>query len=196
MVYDNAGNANEAWNGRGGRVQHPGTSYANQYWPPYSNVNPHSFLTDLQNRFGGYLPPFDTGRGPAFGAGYGTWSGQTGQAFGPGTIAWNPGTELTDQQIENLLYDALDDDPMVPDTADIGVSVKDHVVTLSGTVRNKNLKRHLDAMAWAAPGVRDVNNTIQVKGRRPQGSTSGQTQKETRPAPKTETRAKAGTGAR
>ncbi len=107
--------------------------------------------------------------GPAFGpyAGPGTWGlgglRQWGGTYSPQFTA----TGLpTDEEIEEMVYDAMDADPLIPYDADIDVSVDAGVVTISGTVPNKRIKHASGDNAWWVPGVVDVNNELAVSGRR------------------------------
>ncbi|MGH2448741.1 MAG: BON domain-containing protein [Chloroflexota bacterium] len=131
-------------------------------------------IGNLLNAYGGYLPRFDQGFGPGFGGGFGSYgfAGQVGQGFTQGNAPWLE-FQPTDQQIESLLYDALDNSG-IPSGADIDASVKNGTVTLAGTTRNKHVKLAADRIAWALPGVQDVNNTIQVQSRNQQAQQKGQ----------------------
>lgn len=130
----------------------------------------------MPNGFGGY-------RGAAFGynpwvprpipwSGLGPW-GMSPWGLG-GLRTWG-GTYSpqfistgvpTDEEITEMIYDALDADPMVPYDADIDVDVKDGEVTLTGTVPNKRVKYAAGDDAWWVPGVVDVNNNLQIAPRR------------------------------
>ncbi|HZU11220.1 MAG TPA: BON domain-containing protein [Chloroflexota bacterium] len=130
-------------------------------------AGPYRVMHAVANQYGS-LPPFDTGFGPAFGRGWGTWGGQW-------TTPSTGAADLTDDQIESLIYDALDNDPVVPHNADVDVTVEGGTVTLSGDVRGKQAKRHIGRIAWTAPGVRDVHNHIAIRSRRSSGAaTAGQ----------------------
>lgn len=72
----------------------------------------------------------------------------------------------TDEEIEEMVYDALDDDPIVPYDAAIEVDVTAGIVTLAGTVPNKRVKHAAGNDAWWIPGVCDVVNNVQLSGRR------------------------------
>ena len=76
------------------------------------------------------------------------------------------GRNLSDSDIQNAVYDALDNDPAIPWNAEITATVKDHVVTLDGTVGNKAMKQAAGYEAWETPGVDDVHNNLQIEGRR------------------------------
>lgn len=81
--------------------------------------------------------------------------------------------KLTDEEIQGRIYDAFDDDPQIPENAEIEVGVRDAVVTLTGTVRSRNTKRAAWDCAWSIPQVRDVNNNVRIVGRREQNRTAG-----------------------
>ncbi|HEY8476383.1 MAG TPA: BON domain-containing protein [Chloroflexota bacterium] len=70
----------------------------------------------------------------------------------------------TDEEIVEMVYDALDDDPFVPVQAAIEVACESGVVTLKGTVPSKNIKRSAGDDAWWIPGVVDVRNELAVSG--------------------------------
>lgn len=111
---------------------------------------------------GGYYGPGWHG-GPYHGPGYLMDYGFFGH---PGyTYDREAMLNLTDDDIRSRVYGALDDDPFVPETADIRVTVQDRIVTLEGVVRSKNTKRAAGDIAWSAPAVRDVNNNIRIVGR-------------------------------
>lgn len=104
----------------------------------------------------GYSPPWGTG-GWGLG-GLRTWGG----TYSPQYLS----TGLpTDEEITEMVYDALDDDPLIPWDADINVDVKAGEVTLTGTVPNKRIKHSAGDDTWWVPGVVDVHNELQVSGR-------------------------------
>jgi hypothetical protein len=127
--------------------------------------------------FGGYGGQFSQGGMPG---GYG---GFGGYGFGPGSSApWGLGglrtwggtyssqytsTGLpTDEEITEMVFDAIDADPLIPYDADIDVVVDSGEVTLAGTVPNKRIKHAAGEDTWWIPGVTDVHNQLQVGGRR------------------------------
>ncbi|MGQ9674833.1 MAG: BON domain-containing protein [Chloroflexota bacterium] len=106
--------------------------------------------------FYGYSPPWGAG-GWGLG-GLRTWGG----TYSPQYLS----TGLpTDEEITEMVYDALDDDVLIPWDADINVDVKAGEVTLTGTVPNKNIKHSAGDDAWWVPGVVDVHNQLEVSGR-------------------------------
>ncbi len=72
----------------------------------------------------------------------------------------------TDEEIEEMIYDAIDDDPAVPWDIDVDVSSDGGVVTLTGNVPSKRIKHAIGNDAWFIPGVVDVHNNLTVTGRR------------------------------
>lgn len=86
----------------------------------------------------------------------------------------------TDEEIEEMVYDALDADPLIPYDADINVAVDAGVVTLAGTVPNKRVKHAAGDDAWWVPGVVDVNNELAVSGRRRAATAPRETETKTR----------------
>ncbi|MCZ7570169.1 MAG: BON domain-containing protein [Ardenticatenaceae bacterium] len=123
-------------------------------------------------------PGWGTGAGfgaQGYGAGWtpaGTW-GTTGYGLG-GLRRWGgqyseqyTSTGLpTDEEMEEMIYDSIDDDPLIPWDADIEVKVETGQVTLTGSVPNKMIKHAAGQDAWWITGVTDVNNNITVTGRR------------------------------
>jgi hypothetical protein len=132
--------------------------------------------------FQGYAP--NMGYGAGMGYGYGSpWAFNQGYGYSPawGSGGWGLGglrtwggtyspqftaTGLpTDEEITEMVYDALDDDMLVPWDADINVDVKAGEVTLTGTVPNKRIKHSAGDDTWWVPGVIDVHNELSVSGR-------------------------------
>ncbi len=72
----------------------------------------------------------------------------------------------TDNEITEMVYDAIDADPIIPFDADINVDCDAGKVTLTGTVSNKEIKHAAGDDAWWIPGVDDVDNQITVVPRR------------------------------
>lgn len=106
--------------------------------------------------FYGYSPPWGSG-GWGLG-GLRTWGG----TYSPQYLS----TGLpTDEEIVEMVFDALDDDPLIPWDADIDVDVQAGEVTITGTVPDKNIKHAAGDDAWWVPGVIDVHNQLKVSGR-------------------------------
>ena len=68
----------------------------------------------------------------------------------------------TDAQIQHEVYEHLKWDPRVNET-DIGVAVKDGVVTLSGSVPMYAEKAAAEEAAKRTPGVKAVAEEIEIK---------------------------------
>jgi hypothetical protein len=68
-----------------------------------------------------------------------------------------------DQEIEDLIYDAID---LVPGANDVEIRCDAGRASLTGTVSHKRLKRDVGEIAWAIPGINDVQNTITITARR------------------------------
>jgi len=76
-----------------------------------------------------------------------------GQPLGP----------TNDQEIEDFIGDALD---LLPGSNDIEVRCDNGRITLTGQVSYKRLKRDAGEIAWAIPGVNDVQNNVTIVARR------------------------------
>ena len=93
------------------------------------------------------------------------------------TVAVRRGQPLgptNDQEIEDFIYDALE---LLPGSGEVDVRCESGRVTFTGTVHFKRLKRDVGEIAWAIPGVNDVQNTIAITARRrSRGATQGEPQ--------------------
>lgn len=115
---------------------------------------------------GTYAP--DRGRQQGWGYDQGR-QGQTGGQQGwMGGGNWG-GEQLSDEEIRRRVYNSIDNNPRIPDTADIHVEVNDCEVTLTGTVRNREAKMAAWDCAWNVPSVEDVHNNVRVESRYRQG---------------------------
>jgi hypothetical protein len=76
-----------------------------------------------------------------------------GQASGP----------ATDQEVEEVIYDALE---FVPGASDVDVRCESGRVTLSGAVPHKRVKRDIGEIAWAIPTLSDLANNVTIASRR------------------------------
>ena len=76
-----------------------------------------------------------------------------GQPFGP----------TNDQETEEFIYDALD---LLSGGSDVEVRCEGGRATLTGAVYHKRLKRDIGEIAWAIPGVTDVQNNVTIVPRR------------------------------
>jgi hypothetical protein len=82
------------------------------------------------------------------------------------TVAVRRGQPLgpsNDQEIEDFIYDALE---LLPGSSEVDVRCEGGRVTFTGGVHYKRLKRDVGEIAWAIPGVNDVQNTITITARR------------------------------
>lgn len=75
-----------------------------------------------------------------------------GQPMGP----------TNEQELEEFIYDALD----MLGANDVDVRYEGGRTTLTGSVAHKRLKRDVGEVAWAMPGVADVQNNVVIAGRR------------------------------
>ena len=74
-----------------------------------------------------------------------------------------PAGPASDQEIEDFVYDALD---LLPGSSDVEVRCDAGRTMLTGTVSQKGLKRDIGEIAWAIPGIKDVQNNITIAPRR------------------------------
>jgi hypothetical protein len=76
-----------------------------------------------------------------------------GQPLGPGS----------DQDIEDFIADALD---LLPGASEVEVRCEAGRATLTGSVPHKRVKRDVGEIAWAIPGINDVQNNVTITPRR------------------------------
>jgi hypothetical protein len=74
-----------------------------------------------------------------------------------------PSGPTSDPDIEDFIYDALE---LMPSTNDVEVRCDSGRTTLTGSVHHKRLKREVGEIAWAIPGVNDVQNNVTIATRR------------------------------
>jgi len=74
-----------------------------------------------------------------------------------------PQGPTNDQEVEDFIYDALE---LLPGAADVEVRCEAGRVTLSGSVQHKRVKRDVGEIAWAIPGLHDVQNNVTIASRR------------------------------
>ena len=74
-----------------------------------------------------------------------------------------PAEADNDGETADALRLVLEKDPLMPHADDLGISVRDHVVTLSGVVTNEEERRQVEYDAWYVVGVRDVVNHLEVR---------------------------------
>lgn len=81
----------------------------------------------------------------------------------------------TDQESEDFLYDAIE---WLPGAADVEVRCEGGRAILTGSVQHKRVKRDIGELAWAIPGLNDVQNNVTIASRRrtrPAGSREAET---------------------
>jgi hypothetical protein len=73
----------------------------------------------------------------------------------------------SDTDMEEMIYDAIDVDPLIPADAQIDITCEAGTCTLSGEVSDKMVKHAAGQDAWWTTGVIDVVNNLQVTGKGP-----------------------------
>ena len=112
-----------------------------------------------------YLPQALAGYGAVAGGGLEIASVATAPAL-VAAVAMRrgqPSGPTSDQDIEDFIYDALE---LLPSTNDVEVRCDNGRTTLTGGVHHKRLKREVGEIAWAIPGVSDVQNNVTIAPRR------------------------------
>jgi len=74
-----------------------------------------------------------------------------------------PAEADNDGEITDALRLVLEKDPLIHHADDLGVSVRNHVVTLSGVVTTEEERHQVEYDAWYLVGVRDVVNRLEVR---------------------------------
>ena len=74
-----------------------------------------------------------------------------------------PQGPTSDNDVEEFIYDALE---VLPGAQDVEVRCEGGRVTLTGSVPHKRLKRDVGEIAWAIPGINDVQNNAGIATRR------------------------------
>ena len=74
-----------------------------------------------------------------------------------------PQGPTSDHDVEEFIYDAVE---LLPGAGDVEVRCEGGRVTLTGSVPHKRLKRDVGEIAWAIPGINDVQNTVGITTRR------------------------------
>jgi osmotically-inducible protein OsmY len=69
----------------------------------------------------------------------------------------------SEQDVEEFIYDALE---LLPGAGDVEVRFDSGRLTLSGSVPHRRIKHDVGEIAWAIPGITDVNNTVTITARR------------------------------
>jgi hypothetical protein len=87
------------------------------------------------------------------------------------TVAMRRGQPMgptNDQEIEDLIYDALE---FLPGTNEVEVRCEGGRAILTGSVQHKRLKHDVGEIAWAIPHISDVHNNVTIATRRrPRGA--------------------------
>jgi len=81
-----------------------------------------------------------------------------------------PQGPVNDQEVEDFLYDALE---LLPGAADVEIRCEGGRATLTGSVQHKRVKRDVGEIAWAIPGLNDVQNNVTIASRRRSRTASG-----------------------
>jgi len=71
-----------------------------------------------------------------------------------------------DDEIEELIEDALDAYPFLSANSEIEVRCESGQVTLTGSAQHKRVKHAIGEIAWCVPGIIDVQNNIELAHRR------------------------------
>jgi len=74
-----------------------------------------------------------------------------------------PQGPTSDAEVEEFIYDALD---LLPGAADVEIRCEGGRVTMTGSVQHKRTKRDIGEIAWAIPGLHDVQNNVSIASRR------------------------------
>jgi len=117
--------------------------------------------------------PFDSyalGNGTTMGTV--AYTGFNGAEMGPslapalvGAVAMRRGPvgPANDQEIEDFICDVLD---LLPGANDVEVRCEGGRAVLTGNAQHKRVKRDAGEIAWAIPGINDVQNNITMTPRR------------------------------
>jgi hypothetical protein len=74
-----------------------------------------------------------------------------------------PQGPTSDAEVEEFMYDALD---LLPGAVDVEIRCEGGRVTITGSVQHKRTKRDVGEIAWAIPGLHDVQNNVSINSRR------------------------------
>jgi hypothetical protein len=87
------------------------------------------------------------------------------------------GYQRSNERIREEIHERLTDDPYV-DPTDVEVQVQDGIVTLSGAIPDRAMKRRTEDDVAAIRGVRDVRNLLRTgDGSQQSGSPTGSTER-------------------
>jgi hypothetical protein len=74
-----------------------------------------------------------------------------------------PQGPTSDQDVEEFVYDALE---LLPGAGEVEVRCDGGRISLTGSVPHRRIKRDIGEIAWAIPGINDVNNGVTITARR------------------------------
>jgi len=113
--------------------------------------------------FGPYGHPY-LGHNFGLGYGYGTYGAE--QPAGPHIGQGPRNFQRTDDQLQDAIAHRLTQDGI--DTSRIDIAVRNHEVTLTGTVDSRQLKRRVEDVAESVGGVVDIHNRLRIASTQPQ----------------------------
>ncbi|MGH2448029.1 MAG: BON domain-containing protein [Chloroflexota bacterium] len=124
-------------------------------------------MADREGGWGNGVEPF-AGFGPYWQLGTPWGTPDLGTGFGPfagGSEQQHPPAR-SDADLARLIMRAIERNPAIHSNAGITVTVTNGTATITGRVRNRAAKQEAGDAAWFAPGIRDVQNNIQISGSR------------------------------
>jgi BON domain-containing protein len=140
---------------------------------------PGAFSTAMYGYGGGIAPGTQQNLpAPGFAAAYPFTPNPSAVMFGPDAAGLVTASSLlaavamrrgqpqgptNDHELEEFIYDALD---LLPGAADVEVRCENGRATLTGSVQHKRTKRDVGEIAWAIPGLQDVQNNVSITSRR------------------------------
>jgi hypothetical protein len=74
-----------------------------------------------------------------------------------------PQGPTNDQEVEDFIYDALE---FLSGASEVEIRCDGGRATLTGNVHHKRIKRDVGEIAWAIPGLQDVQNNVTITSRR------------------------------
>jgi BON domain len=134
---------------------------------PYGVNQPTPFSNGPFGMFGG--PGLSTGAWPGFQEPSTLRTiGFQPPIAGAGTLTQLPqlfGRIPSDDEVENLISEAVDSEPLFVGNVEVEVQCEAGVVTLTGNVPHKSIKHAIGELAWGAPGIADVKSNLELSGR-------------------------------
>lgn len=73
------------------------------------------------------------------------------------------GYRRSDERLQEIICERLTEDPYI-DPSDVTVSVKDQVVTLTGTVEDRRTKYRIEDVIEDCGGIQDIDNQLRLRG--------------------------------